>query len=63
MFYGLDVHKLFIQVCELSADGKRRRDFRIEASAEAIEAFAKTLQRSDAVVLEATFRPGPSTRS
>lgn len=55
MFYGLDVHKLFIQVCELSADGKRRRDFRIEASAEAIEAFAKTLQRSDAVVLEATF--------
>ena len=46
MFYGLDVHKDFIQVCELAADGKRRRDFRIEASAEVIEAFAKTLQRS-----------------
>jgi transposase len=55
MFYGFDVHKNFIQVCELSGDGKRRRDFRIEASAEAIEAFAKTLQRTDAVVLEATF--------
>jgi transposase len=55
MFYGFDVHKNFIQVCELSADAKRRRDFRIEASAEAIEAFAKTLQRADAVVLEATF--------
>ncbi len=35
--------------------GRRRREFRIDATAEAIEVFAKTLGRADAVVLEATF--------
>ena len=55
MFYGLDVHKDFIQVCKLSPDGRRRRDYRIDASAEAIEAFARTLGPEDQVVLEATF--------
>jgi transposase len=55
MFYGLDVHKHFIQVCALTDDGKSRRDFRIAGSAEAIEAFGKGLERTDAVVLEATF--------
>lgn len=55
MFYGLDVHKEFIQVCELARDGKSRRDFRIGGSAEAIEAFARKLEQTDPVVLEATF--------
>jgi transposase len=55
MFYGLDVHKEFIQVCALAPDGRTRRDFRIGGSAEAIEAFARELERTDAVVLEATF--------
>ena len=55
MFYGLDVHKEFIQVGQISKDGKERRDFRIGASAEAIEAFAARLGRIDAVALEATF--------
>jgi transposase len=55
MFYGLDVHKAFVQVCALSDDGKRRRDYQVGGSAEALEAFGKRLKRSDAVVLEATF--------
>jgi transposase len=55
MFYGLDVHKEFIQVCALAPDGRTRRDFRIGGSAEAIESFAGGLDRTDAVVLEATF--------
>jgi transposase len=55
MVYGLDVHKRFIQVCALSADGRRRQDFRIGASREEVEAFARTLGRRDRVVLEATF--------
>ena len=29
MFYGLDVHKEFLQVCALNEDGKTRRDFRV----------------------------------
>ena len=32
MFYGLDVHKHFIQVCRIDEEGKQRRDFRIEAA-------------------------------
>jgi transposase len=55
MFYGLDVHKEFVQVCQISKDGKRRRDFRIGASAEAIEEFAARLGHNHAVALEATF--------
>jgi transposase len=55
MFYGLDVHKAFLQVCELGPDGKRRREFRVGAGAEEIEAFAATLGAEDQVVLEATF--------
>jgi transposase len=55
MYYGLDVHKEFLQVCELTEDGKSRRDYRIDGSAEAVEAFAQRLSPSDAVVLEATF--------
>lgn len=55
MFYGLDVHKAFIQVCRLSPDGRRRRDFRIEATPETLEAFARRLGPDDQVALEATF--------
>jgi hypothetical protein len=55
MYYGLDVHKEFLQVCALAEDGKTRRDFRVGGTAEAIEAFGRRLQRHDQVVLEATF--------
>lgn len=55
MYYGLDVHKEFIQVCALGTDGEARREFRIGASAEAITEFAQDLERTDQVVLEATF--------
>ncbi len=54
-YYGLDVHKEFLQVCALEEDGKTRRDFRVGGSADAIEAFARRLGRADEVVLEATF--------
>jgi hypothetical protein len=55
MFYGLDVHKEFIQVCAVDAPGRKRKEYRIGGSAEAIEAWAEALGRRDAVVLEATF--------
>jgi transposase len=55
VYYGLDVHKEFVQVCELTEDGKSRRDYRIDGSAEAVEAFAQGPSAGDAVVLEATF--------
>ncbi len=55
MFYGLDVHKRFIQVCEVDRDGATRREFRLETTPEAIEGFATQLGPEDQVVLEATF--------
>ena len=55
MFYGLDVHKEFIQVCALAAKGTKRKEFRVGGSAEEVEAFAKKLRPDDQVVLEATF--------
>jgi transposase len=55
MYYGLDVHKEFLQVCALAEDGKTRRDFRVGGTAAAIEKFARGLDRADEVVLEATF--------
>ncbi len=55
MFYGLDVHKEFIQVCALRTKGTERREFRVAASAEAVERFARGLRPEDHVVLEATF--------
>jgi transposase len=54
-YYGLDVHKRFIQVCRIDAAGKARKDFRVDATREAIMAFAKTLGPGDQVALEATF--------
>jgi len=55
MFYGLDVHKEFIQVCVLDAKGTKREEYRVGGSAEEVEAFAKKLRPDDPVVLEATF--------
>jgi hypothetical protein len=55
MFYGLDVHKDSIQVCRLSPDGKRRQDFQVAATEEAIQAFASRLTAHDQVALEVTF--------
>lgn len=55
MYYGLDVHKDFIQVCQLSADGQQRRNFPIPATSKSIEAFAGTLTSEDQVALEVTF--------
>jgi transposase len=55
MFYGLDLHKRFIQVCRIDADGKGRHDFQIETTPDAITAFAEHLGVDDALVLEATF--------
>jgi transposase len=55
MFYGLDVHKSFIQVCCIDERGKNRRDFKIGADHDAVTTFAEKLTDQDAVVLEATF--------
>jgi transposase len=55
MFYGLDAHKAFIQVCELEDVGPRHKDYPIGATSEALEAFAKRLGPNDHVALEATF--------
>lgn len=54
-YYGLDVHRRFIQVCRIDEAGGTRKDFQIDATHEAIQAFAQTLGQGDQVVLEATF--------
>ena len=55
MFYGLSVHKEFIQVCQLDAKGAKRKDYRIGGTAEEIDRWARDLGPSGQVVLEATF--------
>ena len=55
MFYGLDVHKEFLQVCALGDDGRERKDFRVGGHPEAIETFARGFARSDQIALEAAF--------
>lgn len=55
MFYGLDAHKRFIQICKLDADGRVCAENQIQATPEAISAFAQQLSTDDQVVLEATF--------
>lgn len=55
MFYGLDTHQKFIQVCHLDAHGKNRRDFKIDADRLSILKFAQSLGDQDAAVLESTF--------
>lgn len=54
-YYGLDVHKEFMQVCELSSDGKKKKEYRVGCSIREIEDFGGSLHRDDEVVLEATF--------
>jgi len=55
MFYGLDVHKEFIQVCQLDAKGANQKEYRIGGTAEEIDRWAQDLGRRDQVVLETTF--------
>jgi len=55
MYFGLDVHKKFIQVCKLSEKGTVVRNYQIDGDRESIEEFTKTLKPTDAVVLETTF--------
>jgi transposase len=55
MYFGLDVHKKFIQVCKLSESGNVLGNYRIDGDHAAIEKFAKELKSSDSVVLETTF--------
>ena len=55
MYFGLDVHKKFIQVCRLSESGQVLGNYRINGDGESIAAFAKTLKKKDSVVLETTF--------
>jgi len=55
MFYGLDVHRQFIQVCELDRKGAKRKEYRIGGSAEEIDRWAQDLGARDQVVLETTF--------
>lgn len=55
MFYGLDAHKRFLQVCQLDGDGSVVREFRVGGDRAAVEAFAQSLTSRDAVALEATF--------
>ena len=55
MFYGLDVHKEFIQVCQLDDKGANPKEYRIGGTAEEIDRWAQGLSRRDQVVLETTF--------
>jgi transposase len=55
MYYGLDVHKDFIQVCCINASNTSRRDFKIPTTREAMEKFADELSDQDQLVLESTF--------
>lgn len=43
MYYGLDVHKKFVQVCCLSKDGSARKDFQILTTPESLAKFAGSL--------------------
>ena len=52
MYFGLDVHKKFIQVCCLSKDGKTHRSYQISGVRKDIEDFASSLKKGDEVVLE-----------
>lgn len=55
MYFGLDVHKKFIQVCKLSESGKVLGNYRINGDGENISKFASELKSTDSVVLETTF--------
>lgn len=55
MYFGLDVHKKFIQVCKLSKTGEVLSNTKIGGDKESILAFANELKSDDHVVLETTF--------
>lgn len=55
MYFGLDVHKAFIQVCKLGKDGEVKGSYRIGGDQKSIRQFAADLKSSDQVVLETTF--------
>jgi len=54
-YFGLDIHKLMIQICQIDSTGKERRDWKIPATRESISEFAKSLTSDDAAVMETTF--------
>jgi len=53
-YIGLDVHKKWIQFCIVNRQGRIVREGRFEATADAIDRFARSLKPTDAVALEAT---------
>ncbi len=55
MYFGLDVHKAFIQVCKLGKDGVVQANYRIDGDRTSIEKFAGSLKSNDSVVIETTF--------
>jgi transposase len=55
MYFGLDVHKKFIQICKLSKEGNILANYQVGGDAGSINNFAKTLKETDSVVLETTF--------
>jgi transposase len=55
MYFGLDVHKKFIQVCKLSDSGEVISNAQVGGDQESIRLFAESLKAKDAVVLETTF--------
>jgi transposase len=59
MFFGLDIHKNFIQVCRLSPDGKERREYQVKTIPADLESFANQLSEADSVVMEVTFVTWP----
>lgn len=55
MFFGLDLHKSFIQVAMISSDGKDYKTWKIETTPDSIIQFCKELSSDDKVVMETTF--------
>jgi transposase len=55
MYYGLDVHKKFIQVCKLSKAGQVLANYQVGGDRVSVEEFAQSLKADDKVVLETTF--------
>jgi len=44
MYFGLDVHKKFIQVCKLSKEGNVLANYQVGGDSDSINNFAKTLK-------------------
>lgn len=52
-YFGLDLHKKFLQVCVLDEGGSVLSQFRVETRHEDLSAFAQTLGPEDQVAMEA----------